>query len=201
MIHVDCEQGSEQWFSEKLGKPSASNASKIITNDGKPSKSRTSYLYELAGERLTGRREEGYKNGNMIAGNEREDESRKYYELTHDVNVARVGVIYKDEAKRFLCSPDGIVNNEYGLELKNVLPKTQVKYLLDNVIPDEYFSQVQFSLYVTDFKRWDFLSYVPAMKPLLVKVERDERFIEALHVELNKFCDELEQIVTKLKGE
>ena len=30
------EQGSDLWFEEKLAKPSASNASKIITNDGKP---------------------------------------------------------------------------------------------------------------------------------------------------------------------
>jgi len=115
MIIVNCKQNSEQWFAEKLGKPSASNASKIITNDGKPSKQRTGYLYELASEIITNRREEGYQNGNMLMGQEREEESRVLYEMMYDVKVDKVGVVYKDETKQFLCSPDGIVNGKYGL--------------------------------------------------------------------------------------
>ena len=199
MIIIDVPQGGELWFKEKIGKPSASNASKIITNEGKPSKSRTGYMYELAGEILTGKQEEGYKNANMLAGQEREDESRKFFELTNDIEVKQVGVIYKDNKKQFLCSPDGIVKEEYGLELKNVLPKTQVKYLLDGTLPSEYFSQVQFSLYVTGFKYWQFLSYVPAMKPLLIKVLPDNAFIKALQIELELFCRELDELVAKIK--
>lgn len=199
MIIVQCEQNSEQWWQEKLGKPSASNASKIITNDGKPSKQRTGYLYELAGEIITGKREEGYKNAIMEAGQEREDESRKFYELTYGVEVTQVGVIYKDEQKKFLCSPDGIVKDKYGLELKNILPKTQVKYLLDGGLPPEYFSQIQFSLYVTGFKYWEFLSYVPAMKPLIIRVMPDKKFLAILEVELEVFCKELETITNKIK--
>jgi len=200
MIIVNLEQGSEAWFKEKLGKPSASNISKIICNDGKPSKQRLGYLYELAGEIITGKQEEGYKNANMELGNERESESRSYYELTHNVEVAQVGVIYKDEQKKFLCSPDGIVlAQEYGLELKNVLPKTQVKYLLDNSLPSDYFGQCQMSLYITGFKYWQFLSYVPLMKPLLIRVEPDKAYQEILANELNKFCQELEETVKKIK--
>ena len=199
MIIEKCEQGSEAWFSLKLGKPSASNASKIITNDGKPSKQRIGYLYELAGEIITGKREEGYKNANMELGNESEDESRKFFEITNSVDVVQVGVIYKDEERKFLCSPDGIVDNKYGIELKNVLPKTQVKYLLDNELPSEYFSQVQFSLYVTGFKYWMFLSYVPAMKPLLIKVMPDNEFHKLLAVELELFHQELKTVINKIK--
>jgi len=196
---INCVQGSEEWFQEKLGKPSASNVSKIITNDGKPSKQRIGYLHELAAEIVTGQREEGYKNANMLMGNEREDESRKLYELLHDVEVKQVGVIYKDKDKKFLCSPDGIINNEYGLELKNVLPKTQVKYLLSGELPSEYFGQVQSSLYVTGFKFWDFVSYSPGLKPLIVRVQRDEKFITALKIELALFCEKLEEITKKIR--
>lgn len=200
MIIVNCEQNSEQWFKEKLGKPSASNASKIITNEGAPSKQQTAYLYELAAEILTGKREEGYQNSNMIMGQEREQESRSLYELITGVKVDQVGVIYKDEEKLFLCSPDGIVNGEYGLEMKNVLPKTQVKYLLSGELPSEYFSQIQFSLYVTGFKFWDFLSYSPALKPLILRVKPDKKFQKALKAELKTFCEELKSTVTKLRG-
>lgn len=192
-------QGTQEWFAEKLGKPSASNISKILTNDGKPSKQRDGYLYELAAEIITGQRVESYQNENMIAGQDREQESRTLYELMNNVEVQQVGVIYKDRDKKFLCSPDGVVNMEYGLELKNVLPKTQIKYLLDGGLPAEYFGQVNFSLYVTGFKFWDFLSYAPGLKPLLIRVLPDDKFIKTLEIELNKFCEELETIVEKIK--
>ena len=199
MIIVDLKQNTDEWFAEKLGKPSASNASKILTNEGKPSKQREGYLYELVAECVSGQREESYKNGIMAMGQEREDESRKFYELTHNVEVRQVGVIYKDEKRQFLCSPDGIINNEYGLELKNVLGKTQVKYLLDGDLPSEYFGQCQFSLYITGFKFWDFMSYSPAIKPLLVRVFPDEKFQKALAVEIAIFIKQLEEITERIK--
>src|SRR3990167_8260073 len=101
MIIIDCIQNSPEWFAEKIGKPSASNASKILTNDGKPSKQREGYLYELVAERITGKQEETYKNINMLIGNEREAESREAFEFMHKIEVKQAGVIYKDEQKKF----------------------------------------------------------------------------------------------------
>jgi hypothetical protein len=199
VILNDVEQGSDLWFKEKLAKPSASNASKIITNSGDPSKQRTGYLYELAAEAITGKREEGYTNSNIEEGKMREEESRGLYEFINNVKVDQVGVVYKDEDRKFLCSPDGIINGEYGLEMKNVLPKTQVKYLLDGGVPTEYFGQVQFSLYVTGFKFWDFFSYSPALRPHIVRCYPDEKYQKALSVELGKFCAELKEIIEKIK--
>lgn len=198
MLIIKVEQNSEQWWAEKLGKPSASRVKMIIKNDGTKSDQRKGYLYELAGEIITGKREEGYKNSNMEMGNEREAEARALYEMIHEVKVRQVGVVYKDEAKQFLCSPDGLID-DYGLELKNVIPKTQVKRLIDNRLPSEYFGQIQFSLYVTGFKFWDFMSYCPAMKPLIIRVKRDEKYIGVLGIELEKFCNELKEIVEKIK--
>jgi hypothetical protein len=201
MIIVELEQGSESWFKEKLGKPSASNINKILTNEGKPSKQREGYLYELAAQIITGKYEEIYKNPAMEQGNEREQESRNYLEVVLGVNIKKTGVIYKDEKKLFLCSPDGIAENEsFGAELKNPLGKTQVKYLLDGTLPSEYFGQVQMSLYVTGLPYWWFLSYVPLMNPLMIKVEPDKAYQKALAVELESFCSDLNQTVIKLRG-
>lgn len=199
MIIVDLQQGTDEWFQEKLGRPSASNCSKIITNDGKPSKQREGYLYELAGEIITGKRVDAYKNAAMEEGNAREQEAVDFYCMVNNVEIQRVGVVYPDENKMYLCSPDGIINGKEGFECKNPLPKTQVKYLLDGDLPSEYFGQCQFSLYVTGFKIWNFLSYVPGMKPLSIKVKRDEKFIAALDTELQKFCSELAAVVAKIK--
>lgn len=199
IILKDLIQGSPEWFAEKIGKPSASNISMILTNDGKVSKQRDGYLYTLAAEIITGRQENGYKNGAMEQGQEREDESRKMFELMHDVEIEKVGVVYKDEKKRYLCSPDGM-GKDFGLELKNPLGKTQVKYLLDGGLPSEYFGQVQFSMYVTGFTKWHFMSFVPGMKPLVLEVSPDSAYQKALALEIDAFCDELEFIVTKIRG-
>ena len=200
MIVIDCIQDSEEWYKLKCGVPSASNASKILTNDGKPSKQQEGYLYELVAERITGKQEETYKNINMLIGNEREAESREAFEFMHKVKTQQVGVIYKDERKLFLCSPDSIIKKiKTGLELKNPLPKTQVKYLLDGGLPNEYFGQCQMSLYITGFKVWWFMSYVPVIKPLIIEVKRDETYIRALAIELELFCERLNEITNKLK--
>lgn len=199
IILKDIIQGSDGWYAEKAGKPSASNCSKIITNDCKPSKQAEGYAFELAAERITGRAENGYKNAAMEAGQEREDEARKLFQVMYNVDVEQVGVVYKDEKKQILCSPDGLCKN-YGLELKNPLAKTQAKYLYEGGLPSEYYGQCQFSLYVTGFKKWMFLSYVPLMKPLIIEVKPDEKFQKALAVELEVFVKRLDEITAKLKG-
>lgn len=199
MIIIKVDQGSEEWFAEKLGIPSASHASEIVKNSGEPSTQRKGYMYTLAAERVTGQREAVYQNKYMQMGVEREGESRAMYELIHGVEVEQVGVVYKDKKRDFLCSPDGIINGEYGLELKNVLPKTQVKYLLNGKIPPEYYSQIQFSLYVTGLQRWDFMSYSPDLPPLIISVEPDDKFVKKLATELEAFCSELDDATHKLE--
>jgi hypothetical protein len=45
-----------------------------------------------------------------------------------------------------------------------------------------------------------FLSYVPAMKPLLIRVEPDKEYQKALKKELEAFCFEMDETVKKLRG-
>jgi len=195
---TDIEQGEEMWFQEKLGKVSASNASKLVTNKGVPSKQREDYLYSLVAEKITGQRVDTFKSEAMEEGNRREQESRELYQIIYGVEVERVGLVYMNEDRNVLCSPDGIVDREYGLELKNVLPKTQVKYLSKGSLPSQYFSQLQFSMMVTGFKYWMFCSYSPGLNPLILKIERDEKFIETLQNEIIRFCKDIDILVEKI---
>jgi len=187
IIIDDIEQGSPEWRALKAGIPSASNFDKICTTKGEPSKQSKGYMYELAAQVISDQIIESYTNQNMEEGKLREAESRKLYEMAHDVDVAKVAVVYQDEQKKYLCSPDGIVNGKYGLELKNPLPKTQVKYLL------------QGSLFITGFYRWDFQSYVPGMPLLAISVSRDETLITKLESELHTFVFELDGVIRKLR--
>lgn len=200
MIIVDnILQSSPEWFQEKLGKPSASNMDRILTPGGKPSTSRQAYLFELAAERIRGKAVETYQSPAMAEGKLREQESRLLYELLYDVEVEQVGVIYQDETRRYLCSPDGLIKRQHGLELKNVLPKTQAGYLYYGKLPSDYFVQVQSSMLIAGFTRWDFFSYCPDMAPFHLKVERDWDYTAKLKVALDAFCAELDKVEEQLR--
>jgi hypothetical protein len=193
----DIDQGTDAWFAAKAGRPGASSFDRIITTKGEPSKQRTDYLYELAGERIVGRTENGYTNRAMQIGLEREPEGRALFEMLHDVELMRVGLVYKDEAKLVLCSPDGLLQNA-GFEQKNPMLKTHVKYLLDGKLPTDYFQQVQGSMWVCGFDTWYFMSHWPGLAPLILKVHSDEKWIVKLDCVMRDFLDELDYIHKEL---
>lgn len=200
MIIIDCVQGTPEWFAARLGKPSASRYSEIITaSELKPSKSSLGYMQELVAERITGQKVESYKSASMEAGTEREVLSREVYEFIYEVVVEQVGCVYEPNS-RYLCSPDGLINREYGLEMKNPEAKTQVRYLSAGVLPIEYKLQVQGSMLVTGYDRWDFFSYYPGLPLFILEVRRDEKVIAALKEALDRFCDELDELEVRIRG-
>ena len=199
IIETSFEQRSEEWFKARLGNIGASSMSKIITSQGKPSKQREGLLFQLASEKIREAGDETYQSQAMIDGQVREDEARSLFELLKDVEIKQAAMVYKNEDKSFHISPDGLIGDDGGIEIKAPLGKTHAKYLYDNKVPTDYFVQIQSSLYVSERKYWWFMSYVESMRPLMIKVERDEKFIEALAIELNLFCAELKEIINKIQ--
>ena len=199
MIVVEVLQGTPEWFAARLGIPTASGFDRIITTKGEPSKQAQKYLYQLAAERITGVKEEGYQNGAMQRGSEMEAEARAMYEFITGNEIKTTGVCYPDEKKAYGCSPDGLVNSDGLVEIKCPTSPVHVAYLLSGELPTEYFQQVQGQLLVTGRKYVDFFSFYPGMKPLLVKISRDEKFIKALKEGLKAFCEELDEITKKVK--
>ena len=193
---IDCVQGTPEWIKARCGVPSASSFDKIITTKGEPSKQRTKYLWQLAGETVTGIPEENYSNSIMERGKIVEAEARQLYELISGQEVAQVGFCL---AEGYGASPDGLVATEGLLELKCPIIATQVGYLLDNTLPTDYFQQVQGQLLVTGRKWVDFVSYYPGLKPLIIRVKRDEGFLKALKVELELFIGELKEVISKIR--
>lgn len=197
-IIVECEQRSEEWFQACCGNVGASSIDKIITTKGEPSKQRTEYMMTLAAERITGKQEVGFTSQAMLNGIEREAEARTLFEMAHGVEIRQVGLVYKDDRKLCHCSPDGLIEETDGWEVKCPMSKTHIKYLLDNKLPTEYFCQIQFSLYVSEREHWWFMSHYAGLKPLMLKCGRDEKWIEKCEKELNSFNEELDEMVKKL---
>ena len=173
------EQGSQEWLQSRLGKPTASNFGKLITPTGKPSASAESYINELIAQRITGELPEFFKSEAMERGNELEPHAKASYEFTHDVDVVEVGLCLHDE---FECgaSPDGLIGEDGGIEIKCPMPHTHVAYLRAGEVPSKYIPQIQGCMWITGRKWWDFMSYHPAMENLIVRVERDDAYIKKL---------------------
>ena len=200
IIITDFEQGSPEWFGARVGSPGASSISKIITSTGTISKQRDDYLYQLAGEKVAGKAEEGYKNQAMINGNEREDGNRKLFEMLYDVEVKQCGIVYKDERKLFHCSPDGLIGDNDLLEIKSPQIGTQARLLCEQKIKPEYWCQCQMQMYVCE--RWNvyFMSAYEGLPPFIQCISRDDKFIGKLSAALEDFVAELQEVVTKLKA-
>lgn len=193
---IEVEQGSPEWHMARCGIPTASNFDKIVDIQGDPTKQKRKYLFSLAGERVTGRPEDGFVSAAMLRGKEMEAEAVDFYEITTGRAVQRVGFCL---AEGYGCSPDGLIGEDGGLEIKCPTLATHVSYLVDGKMPWDYFQQVQGSLLVTGRKWWDFMSYYPGMKPLLVRVEPNKLFQNKLRVELEMFCAEIDEVYAKIK--
>jgi len=184
MIILDVEQGTDEWLQARLGVPTASNYSKLITSTGKPSTSAEKYINELIAQKITGQLPETFKSDAMERGNELEEQARSYYEFMTDNEVEEVGLILNYDGAG--CSPDGLIGDDGGIEIKCPLASTHVGYLRAGKLPTAYVQQVQGCMYITGRKWWDFVSFHPEIESMIIRVERDENFIKLLDQQLKK---------------
>jgi hypothetical protein len=159
---IECPQYSPDWWEARRGVPTCSQFHRIIQpKKGQLSASAMPYIHELIADRikfdpplLT----EQPATPAMRYGTAQEPEARSHYELVKDVDVRLVGFVKTDD-ERFGGSPDGLVGDDGGLEIKCPDLKTHVGYLLADVLPDDYRAQVHGHLAITGRKWWDFISY------------------------------------------
>lgn len=191
---INCEQGTPEWVQARLGIPTASEFSTVLAKG--EGKTRRRYLLRLAGEIITGDAEESYTNVHMERGKIMEDEARKMYTFINDAQCQRVGFIRNGNTG---CSPDSLIREDGGVEIKTALAHIQVDRLLKNELPSEHRAQVQGFLLVTDRAWCDFVSYSPKLPLLVVRVQRDNGYIANLKGEIDRFNDELAQIVESIR--
>lgn len=180
-------QRSDAWFAARRGLPTCNSFDKILTAaKGLPSSSQDKLINELIAESLCPTYGYGYTSADMEAGSEMEAEARKFYAFESGHEVREVGLIVSD-CGRFGGSPDGLVGEDGGLEIKCPSASTQIAYLRSMVLPDQYKCQVHGYLVVTGREYWDFLAYYHGLPKMMVRVLRDE-FTAKLSGELDRFC-------------
>ena len=198
-------QGSEEWALEKAGYASASEASAILAKG--QGKTRLAYLRRIVAERLTGKPSEngGYGSWakNLERGKTQEPFARMGAEARLDCVIEEVGII-RHPMLMASCSPDGLIDDDGGAEIKSVLPTVQIDTILQGGYPSEHKAQIMFSLWVTGRKYWNFVSFSPDLPENLrlyvFRVVRDEAYIKELQSAVIAFLLECKELEDKLRG-
>ena len=197
------EQGSPEWFAQRLGKVTASRVADVIakTKTGY-STSRDNYMAQLVCERMTQTVAESFTNAAMQWGTETEPLARAAYEAHADVLVDEVPMIAHPTIEAAGASPDGLVGDDGLVEIKCPNTATHIDTLLSQTVPGKYNTQMQWQMACTGRQWCDFVSFDPRMGEglqLFVKrVPRDNAYIQMLEEEVRKFLVELDNKITKL---
>ena len=170
--HPEIMQGTDEWYSIRLGKLTASDFHVML---GK-SQTKIDKLYEIIFERITHNTDqEQFSTFAMERGKILESEARRLYSAVYEVPVEETGFVEPDEDNPYYgyigASPDGLIGEEGGLEIKSPLGKNFLQWthtledgsLTVDYIKPEYRTQLEFNLMVTGRKWWDFCLYHPLL--------------------------------------
>ena len=191
------DQGTEEWFTIRIGKVTASRVADVIakTKTGY-SATRDNYMAQLVCERLTGLKGESFTNAAMQHGTDTEPLARAAYEALKDVLIDEVGFVPHPSIDMAGASPDGLVGDDGLLEIKCPNTATHIETLMSKTVPGKYNTQMQFQMACTGRQWCDFVSFdnrLPEQFQLFVKrVPRDDEFIKQMEDEVVKFLNELD---------
>ena len=152
-------------------------------------------MYSLLAEIRANEPAESFTSEAMERGTMLEPEAVTAYEMMQDRSMETIGFVTND-AGTIGCSPDRM-----GLEVKCPALKTHLKYLIDGKCPTKYIPQVQGCIWLCEQDHWDFMSYHPDAKPLIIRVERDDDYITELSKHLNQFIVKLNDAKASILGE
>ncbi len=186
-IH-DVKQGSVEWCNLRAGIPTASELDALVSPTGevRTGEMPKTYLRDKLTEWYLGGALASANTMDMEAGKILEEDARPWYALTYDCDVEQVGFITTDDGA-VGCSPDGLLANNRGLEIKCPKPETHAGYLLDGKLPKAYIAQVQSSMWVTGAESWVFLSFHRRFPKLVLEIGRDENYQNAISEALALF--------------
>lgn len=202
-IH-DVPQNSLDWLNLHVGLPTASGMSNLLTPGFELRKGEMPKAY------VARKVAEAYRDQPLIGftapfaveqGLVVEEEARPFFELETGIKLKTVGFITRDDDS-FGCSPDALFADDSGtgVEIKCPMAETQVRYLVNGVIPPDYLAQVYSSMYATDAPSWWFMSYRRRFPALILKVDRDEAIMGKIEAALAAFHAEFDRAMARVKS-
>lgn len=193
-------QGTPEWFACRAGKATASMFATVMAQGrgGAESATRKTYMLRLAGEIITGEPEETYSNDHMKRGQVMEAEARERYVFDRDAELQLVGFISNG---RMGASPDALIVGSRGaLEVKTKIPSRLIDCILRDDAPPEHKAQCQGLLLVGELEWTDLAMYWPKMPFPIRRIVRDDLYITNLRGEIDRFNDELDALVERVRA-
>tara|TARA_B100000035_G_scaffold315141_1_gene334081 strand:+ start:1756 stop:2490 length:735 start_codon:yes stop_codon:yes gene_type:complete len=189
------EQRSDMWFKQRENKLTSSDAGTVLNLN--PYQKPHEVLFKKCGHDLkpfVGNI--ATKHGQMY-----EDEAiEKYCRLTGQVNynfglISHEDVYNTDEYYWMAGSPDGICISKDNLESEPVLLEVKCPYrrkIKIGKIPEYYIPQVQLNLFICNLNVADFIEYIPPKTMNIVRVYKDQQWLDKNVPILEAFWKEVE---------
>lgn len=164
-----------------------------LKRSGERTKEAFDLMYEIAAEQLTG---VPAKRVNALWwGKEHEDEARRSYAFLTNLAVVKVGPIPHPTILHAHASPDSLVGDDGGLEIKCPTSSVHLQTLLADAVPEDHLPQIQWNMACTGRAWWDFVSYDPrfpdALQFFQERVWRNEQEIATMENQARAWLDEL----------
>ena len=188
----------------RIGIPTSSEFSKLVTSTGPLSKSMGDYAMVLAAEKYAGKAVDGWE-GNRYTdrGKELEALARADYEMTNQVVVQEVGFVTNDLIQ-YGASTDGLVNDDGIVEYKCQIAKEHIKSYMywkkHCKPPTTFIPQCQGELFVCEREWVDLVFFHPDLPGFTIRQTPDTEFVKVLKSQL-KACEVKRDEVMKTLGE
>lgn len=207
-----CKQRTHEWFKLRAGRITASRIVDVLAKlqpnkDGTPNKKeaadRITYRKEVRAERLTGSCEDHPVNKYMEWGASEEDKARDFYEQHFEVMTHPVGFVIHPQFDFSGASPDSLVGEDGGLEIKCFKTTNHLEILETKQIPEDCLPQLYWNMECAEREFWDFMSFDSRiknekMRAFVVRLYRDEKRIAEIRTEVQRFHEEVERMIAAL---
>lgn len=211
------EQRSEAWFDARAGKITASMMHVVMLErdrapfksgprkgqDKPPPKALTDYAHQLAAERLTQKPRNMARGAALDWGRAVEPAAIAAYQADTGLMVDACGFIQHPQYDFIGASPDFLVGDDGGGEVKS--PESSEVHLstLMHGLPEEHIEQIQGGLWVTGRQWWDFISFHPDFPPHLrlyvQRIARDDEYIARLESACLEMEADVQAILSTIK--
>lgn len=194
---IEAPQQSEEWFRARAGRLTGSAAKNILaTIRSGEAAARRDYRIQLVTEQLTGEPQiDDFKNAAMQRGIDLEPVARAALEADAGYLIRQTGFLACTGVMAG-CSLDGDVEEYTGIvELKCPKSATHLRYLRENVMPEEHRAQILHNMLITGAQWCDFASFDDRFPPDLrlwrIRIKRDEAALAAYETEAKRFLAEV----------
>lgn len=190
-----------EWVRLHLGRPSASQFHRFMDTSFNLRKGDMvkTYIYEKCAEKFRNQALPGFTSYETEQGEILEYEAREYFQLETGHQVRRIGFVESAD-NRCGCSPDGLIDDNAGVEIKSPQKVNAICYLIEDKLPNDYVQQVYGNLYVTQREWWAFYSYSRGLPTLLKKITSDDKIMSKIDNTMKEFYEVFDETYSKLKA-